>query len=201
MTKLLTPHAEALAVARELILRLAPVCERIAIAGSLRRQQSEVGDIELVAIPRYDHARDLFGAIIGQPINLVSAALSEWGVPRTKNGPAYQQFGFLGQSVDLFMVTAETWGVQYAIRTGSADFSHWLVTQQRLGGALPEGMWIEHGRLWRRRDITAADRLAPVQISGHAPEALPTPEEADLFRAIGLACIPSAQRTHGHWAR
>lgn len=46
------PRAKALAVAEELQAMLSPACERIAIAGSLRRGKQEVGDIELLFVPR-----------------------------------------------------------------------------------------------------------------------------------------------------
>ena len=40
------PRSEALVVAEEIISRLTSCCKRIAIAGSLRRGKSDVGDIE-----------------------------------------------------------------------------------------------------------------------------------------------------------
>lgn len=44
------PHAEALRVAQQLVEILSPFCERIEIAGSLRRQKPTVGDIEILYI-------------------------------------------------------------------------------------------------------------------------------------------------------
>ena len=46
------PHAEAQAIAQEVVEQLRPHCERIVVAGSIRRKKSEVGDIEIVAIPK-----------------------------------------------------------------------------------------------------------------------------------------------------
>lgn len=46
------PLAQALDLAVELQDLLAPACERIQIAGSIRRLRETVGDLELVAIPR-----------------------------------------------------------------------------------------------------------------------------------------------------
>lgn len=48
------PLAQARAVADLLVSYLAPACERIEIAGSIRREVPEVKDIELVAIPRWE---------------------------------------------------------------------------------------------------------------------------------------------------
>jgi DNA polymerase/3'-5' exonuclease PolX len=45
---------------------LAPHCDRIEIAGSIRRQKADVGDIEIVAIPKTVTDGDLFGGA-GRP--------------------------------------------------------------------------------------------------------------------------------------
>jgi DNA polymerase/3'-5' exonuclease PolX len=44
--------AQALAIAERTRAALAPYCDRIEIAGSIRRRNPSVKDIELVAIPR-----------------------------------------------------------------------------------------------------------------------------------------------------
>lgn len=181
------PYAEALAMAEQIVTYLAPACARIALAGSLRRRKPEVGDIELVAIPRYEIEYDLFGAEVGRH-SLVDEALYAHGMNYLlKNGARYKQVRWApdGISVDLYLVTAETWGVQYVLRTGCAEFSHWLVTPQAKGGALPAKMCLRDGRMWR--DVL------------RNPAALETPEEADVFRAIGLAWIPPEARTAGRW--
>jgi DNA polymerase/3'-5' exonuclease PolX len=46
------PLADAEPVAQSLLLRLAPYCERIVVAGSIRRCRPEVGDIELLFVPK-----------------------------------------------------------------------------------------------------------------------------------------------------
>jgi DNA polymerase/3'-5' exonuclease PolX len=58
-------HADALAVAQFIYKCLAPVCERIEIAGSICRQVPQVGDAELVYVSR-PGAVDMFGTPIGQ---------------------------------------------------------------------------------------------------------------------------------------
>ena len=44
---------KAKAIAEELKALLEPVCQRVEIAGSIRRQKPEVGDIELLVIPKH----------------------------------------------------------------------------------------------------------------------------------------------------
>lgn len=55
--------AAARRMADRLLALLAPACERIAIAGSIRRGVPLVGDIEIVAMPRVttEPAGDLWG--------------------------------------------------------------------------------------------------------------------------------------------
>lgn len=45
--------AVALEVARKVIAELELVCERVKVAGSLRRRKPAVGDIEIVALPAF----------------------------------------------------------------------------------------------------------------------------------------------------
>lgn len=185
------PRADALAIAEQLLVHLEPACARIEIAGSLRRQTDTVGDIELVAIPLAERDVDLFGQPVGAPHSLLDDALADLAARRLiratgKDGPAFKQFLYGPNSaelmpVDLFLVHPETWGVQFMIRTGNAVFSHWMVTSQAAGGALPFGYKVAEGRLW------------------HHGARLTTPEEADLFAAIGLPFIPPADRSAIDW--
>jgi len=82
---------EAMLVAMELISLLTPACERIEIAGSLRRDKKRVGDIELLFIPRMDTRQadmfttepfDLAADKIGQLIaaGVIAKRPSETGV-------------------------------------------------------------------------------------------------------------------------
>lgn len=169
------PIAAVLPTAERILKALAPYCERIELADSLRRLKPQVGDIEIVAIPRRTH--DLFNQPMPGP-SALDAFLDERAVIFTKRGQKYRQFIYGLFVVDLFLPTAETWGSVYTIRTGSWEFSKWLVSPQAAGGAKPEPVTFQGGRVW------ANGRL------------LATPEEADVFAAVGLAWIPPAER-HG----
>ena len=69
------PHDKARTVACELIYLLQPFCERIKIAGSLRREKAWVGDIELLFIPKYEEQPDgLFDKI---KIDLAARAIQD----------------------------------------------------------------------------------------------------------------------------
>lgn len=128
---------------------LSKFCDRIEIAGSIRRQkQTGIKDIEIVCIPKTQIVTDLFGANAGTTSLLqeaIPALFKAWTVTKIiRNGPAWKTF-FIpdeqispdGVKVDLFIVTAETWGTQFALKTGPAEYSKWLVTEKRFGGAMP----------------------------------------------------------------
>jgi DNA polymerase/3'-5' exonuclease PolX len=76
------PLLAATTLAAKLVAQLAPYCERIEVAGSVRRQKDIVGDIELVAIPKLEtHIKvqpqlTLFGSSSEQePVSLLDQQL------------------------------------------------------------------------------------------------------------------------------
>ncbi len=121
MSESLFPLQRAEEAASQIEKRLGPGCERIMIAGSIRRRVSHVGDMEIVAIPRRE--TDLIGEPGPSVLDSRLAALLHeerlgWG---SRNGPKWKHFyvpAIPGFGLDLFIVTPETWGVQLAIRTG-----------------------------------------------------------------------------------
>ena len=177
------PYEIAIQKARDFIECVRPYCERVEIAGSLRRKKTEVGDIEICCIPNVEarHEYDLFGNLIKSTSRLEQYLADNFAA--VKDGPHYKQIPLEGINLDLFITSPEQWGVIFAIRTGSADFSRWLVTWRRNGGALPSNMFVREGRL--------------CLVSGP----LETPEEADFFRLIGLDFIPPEERIEGRWGK
>lgn len=66
---------DAVPVALALVEILKPFCERIEIAGSLRRCKETVGDIELLFIPRFENRQmDMFSS---EPVDLAGEKLNE----------------------------------------------------------------------------------------------------------------------------
>lgn len=176
------PYREAMAIAGDLLVRLETACERILIAGSLRRMKPEIGDIEIVAIPKIeDVMADMFGQHIeGSGRNLLNERLVELGVTITKgvkDDAKFRQFTWRDVPVDLFVTTPECWGVIATIRTGSAEFSHWLMTERRKNGGCPSHLKVKEGRIW------------------FASEPLSTPNEIDVFRTLEVPWIDPPERT------
>ena len=172
------PLAQAEEVASRLVAIMSPVCERIEIAGSMRRRRGMVGDIEICMISAIEErAVGLFGESEGISMQYEHAKLLRAeGVLVDRLdvrgcacfGPHYQRVLYDGVAADIFVFEAAQWGVGFAIRTGSADFSKRLVTPRAYGGYLQAGQQCKGWRLWDRGRI------------------IETREETDFFNAIGL---------------
>lgn len=176
-------YAYALDLAQALEARLVPYCERTLIAGSIRRHKAEIGDIELVVLPKVEAEFDMFGDRIGERSMLDDLLATLGPLHYTKNGPRFKQFTWEGAPVDLFIATPDTWGCVATIRTGSSDFSHWLVSPRKYGGGCPSHLKFAEGRIM------------------DGALALPTPEEADVFAVLDLPWIEIADRSDRRWMR
>lgn len=156
-------HVKAALAADELLAKLSPVCERIEIAGSIRRKKETVKDIELVAIPRIDIIKDLFGHVINR-ISLLDRRLFKGDLkPRLKADGSLQGIGDKAKfylepnlqiPVDLFVTTEECWGVIFLLRTGSAQFNLRLIKHMKsIGYQMRDGrIYDDNGQILQTRE-------------------------------------------------
>lgn len=126
------PRAAAMIVAEELLARIAPACERIAIVGSLRRGKPDVGDIELLFQPRYTKRPDgLFDErIVDVAAEVIEKMLTDGELIKRPNVNGHFTWGEAnklaihvpsGIPVDLFATKPDNWWVALVIRTGSKE--------------------------------------------------------------------------------
>lgn len=182
MSKSQRPLAEAERIASDIVADLLPFCDRIEVAGSVRRRKEVVGDIELVAIPRYEPA-GLFGDCRS---NALWAHLHDGGTYRFAKGDnpegRYYQLAlrtYPGLQVDLFLARPDNWGLTLLVRTGSAAFSAAMLARwKRVQGIGRERPGSVDGRLVARDGRT-----------------MPTPEEETVFHLLGLRPVPPQQRS------
>lgn len=200
MAKRKINNAAAAALAAKIIAALEPACERIEVAGSLRRGAELVGDIELLAIPKFGMRAG--AGLWSEPGNLLEPLLE--GLVRdqklypVKRGDKAHQYQVMTLrppvQLDLFMVDAAGWGYQLAIRTGPSDYSRWLVTQRHRGGPLQYGFICRDGHVWRlisgMNDVEGEVR----DIDGSPHVLHPTPEETDFFKLIQGGYVPPEKR-------
>lgn len=182
------PLAKAEALAMELVEILRPVTDRIEIAGSIRRRKAEVGDIEIVMAPRFEEVPgDLFGDTTDRINHQFKRVLElrREGVltdrPNSLGHPAcgerFQRMLYKGVPCDLFsVVPPRQWGFIFWLRTGPAHQNKTMMTRRSEGGTLPDHMRCRGGRLW---------------VYGRS---VPTPEEEDFYREIGLDFVEPERR-------
>jgi DNA polymerase/3'-5' exonuclease PolX len=176
------PLAEAEQIANTIVADLEPFCARIAVAGSVRRMKAMVGDIELVAVPRYESA-GLFG---DRTTNLLWQHLHAGDTYRFTKGdnPAgrYYQLAlpaYPGLQFDLFLAQPDNWGLTLLVRTGSAEFSAAVLAR------------------WKR--VQGIGREQPGSVDGRLVtrdgQVVPTPEEETVFHVLGLEPIEPVLRS------
>ena len=204
------PLPEADILAAQVLEFLRPATDRIAIAGSIRRRRPDVGDIEIVAIPRYEQRSDVehVGLFDDQPLppidvnlldELVGGLLLDGvlGKRLDKNGrpaigPKYKRLTYRDFALDLFVGTPENWGVLLAIRTGPASFAHAFVTNV---GHMTRPAYAGAEHRPRPGLLPSGMRVGDGnQLFGPDGRVIATPEEEDFFRAIGQPCLEPWRR-------
>jgi DNA polymerase/3'-5' exonuclease PolX len=131
----LFPARAALEIARKFVQFLKPRCEKLVVAGSLRRRRPMVNDIEILYIPKMELVTDK-GDLFGAQASVSSAdrgldTLLELGVldkrPNVGGvcawGPKNKLGLHLGSgiAIDFFTATRENWFNYLVCRTGGAN--------------------------------------------------------------------------------
>jgi DNA polymerase/3'-5' exonuclease PolX len=184
----------------------AGAASRVEVAGSVRRGVPTPKDLELVCIPRYETRPaalaqpDMFDPAPDVEINMLDLLVELWladgtakprlskiGVPAL--GEKYKRLTIDAQpligrplviGLDLFAVTGGAqWGLDFLIRTGSAEFSQAILTRWKaIQGIGPE----QRGSI----DACLVDR------DGQRVE---TPDEEAVFAACQMRYVPPPDRT------
>lgn len=175
------PLEAASLVAEAFCHHMRPFAERIEVAGSIRRRKAEVGDIEIVMIPKTHRATDLYGSPTGPRLDNIQKGIQSYincespspdcpALVRLNNGEKYIKLHepLVDVQIDLFVVRPPAqWGPTISIRTGSAMFSKQLVIALR-----KNGLRCEDGRVLDEND-----------------NQVDCPEEINFFRAAGRKMI------------
>ena len=131
---------EATDIACGLVSELDAACERIEVAGSIRRKRLEVGDIEIVCQPKLkiQGQQTLFGLTQGKRVSVLphhlEVMLAEGHIKKhptdPKMGDRYMKLwkpvtvDGEGISVDIFAVLPPAqFGVIFLLRTGGKEFN------------------------------------------------------------------------------
>ena len=128
---------------------LKPHCIRAEIAGSIRRKKPDVGDIEIVVIPK-PYYIGLFEDGIASVVNKWEKVKGEMSNERKYTRRVLPG----GIELDLFLAEEGNWGHVLAIRTGSAKFSHKILanTWFREGYQSIDGYLYKDGKKYEMKE-------------------------------------------------
>jgi DNA polymerase/3'-5' exonuclease PolX len=120
--------ARSLAV--ETCYKINPFCDRLNIAGSIRRQKQDVKDIEIICLPKTYEEKDLFGETseVRRSEEFKITVMQFGKVLKGKPSGRYMQIELeAGINLDLFIPQEHDYYRQYAIRTGSSQYSNLII--------------------------------------------------------------------------
>lgn len=155
---------------------LSPWCQKIEIAGSVRRQKPhDIKDIEVVCIPKeVEGPGDLLTPTKMYRHPQFGQTLNQWEMGK---GDAYEgkycQRILPGDwTLDVFIVNPVNWGWQWMLRTGSSNFNRYVM-------------------------LPALDTRGIKSIDGYLTrggEIIETPTEEVVFELGGMAPVPPRMR-------
>ena len=153
-------------LANRVLQLLEPHCERIEIAGSIRRKKAECGDIEIVCIPKpYE---------VGLFASGVALVINNWHKVKGELPCKYTQRILPGgATLDIFFAEPDNWGYIFAIRTGSADYSYKVLASR----------WKQFGYHGKEGMLHDADN-----------NPVPIREEIELFNLLNLNYLDPEKR-------
>lgn len=182
------PATEAREVANQLCDALEATAHRVTWAGSLRRESPEVGDVEILFIPKIVHYRT--GVLEETAVSLASETINgmvKAGVlakrPLAKGRTAWGEKNKLavhvasGIPVDLFAATLENWFNYLVCRTGPAESNIRIASAAKARG----WTWNPYGAGFSR-------------VAGLATEVHRVKSEQEVFEFVGLPYLPPPRR-------
>ena len=173
----------ALKISAAFVAELEPCCHRIAVAGSIRRGKPQVGDLDIVLIPKMVAAPKAGLFDQGETVMAIDAALTalahESRIRLVSDGPKIKRGVFIKSvaadfEFDLYVADELTWTTLMLIRTGSKESNIRLCKRaQDLGMKLK------------------ADGSGVVAANG---ELIRCETEADVYAALGLDFVQPVAR-------
>lgn len=163
--------------AKEVVDAITPACERIIVAGSLRRRKLKCTDAEICYVPTFKTEKDgLFDTKQVNQVDLIIEALIKDGIlEKRKNALGSFVFGEKNKlmlhvatrvPVDLFSTTLDCWYSYLTCRTGPSTSNIKIASEAKRRGL----KWLPYGRGFEKAD----------------GEIIPIKSEADAFEIVGL---------------
>lgn len=176
--------------AEELVEKFLPHCERVEIAGSIRRGKHVVKDIDLVCIPRMASSESLLGETNEiSKTDFYRAVCGQLWQIKAEGPKLIRGIGHIstaaGISVDIFLATPETFPTVLLIRTGSMEHNIWLANRAKgCGGRLhADGSGLE-----------LAGQYDPIAQRSVNMRIVRPQSEEEIFKSLGIAYQEPGER-------
>lgn len=171
---------EAVEIGNALAISTAPFCHQVEVAGSVRRQKSEVKDIELVARP--SDMMGLIGALRrhGAFIKPGTQEIIPW---EPKADARYLRMMLNeGIKLDLFLANQHNWGPLLTMRTGS--------------GTGPKGPWegFVPALFGRWKEVSGGGRMVDCLPTLPDGRSVSVPTEVGFFSLCGVEWVEPSER-------
>ena len=156
---------DAKKIAETVKAQLAPHCEKCDIAGSVRREKkTEVGDIDIVLIPKpFDIG------FFGTGATGIATVLQQWPCVHgeLKMGAGHLTFQLPEIKLDIFTAHQDNYGAVLAHRTGSISFAKRFKAQAK-----------KLGYKWKSNFLISDGQVVPI------------PDEHKLFEILKMPYTP-----------
>jgi len=176
------PYRDALNIALKYWKEFIPLCEKVKVAGSLRRGKPEVKDIEIVCLPKKIWLPD------PELTTLFESVLKQYPTPefvtyvdtmkRTK-GNAYGKYTQIvlpeNIKLDLFIANENNFGLTMLLRTGSDKYNIRIMEELHMRGFECEGGYL----YYKNSDIM-----------------IPVAEEEDFYKVTGIKYTKPTERIY-----
>lgn len=166
-------------------------CEDIKIAGSLRRNEPLVGDVEIVAIPKITPEGNQLHQQLDEMLESGEIKKANVSSDRdkysTRWGPLYRAFTCDGIKFDLFMGDADNFGYIYWLRTGpdnKQDKANTYIASQVKDHA---PFLLKKGYIWNRatgEKMSVPDELTWFKLLGFPDFISPSARHRTLYKRL-----------------
>jgi DNA polymerase (family 10) len=169
---------------------LAPFCERIAVAGSIRRERPEVNDIDLLLIPKEGQLDKIIERVSRNCEQLYGRHLTSQNLKfKFKSGFEMDLFIAKAETADLVSRTPGNWGAVLLCRTGSM-----VHNQQLCSHAIRKGLKFAPYKGVVRPVRNEETHPLGAKMVDFEEKLIASESEAEIYAALGLEYLEPTNR-------
>lgn len=174
-------------IAEKIRDELAPYCERLDIAGSVRRQRPQCSDVDLVLLPREGALKEIHARVGANPDTRILKAGAQIMAFVLSNGVQVDLYFAQPAVHDLAGYTPGNYGMRLLAMTGSKEHNVWLAQlAKKQGYHFAPYRGLMRGGTYRFKAEGGEEYKGGEVWRGE--------DELEILRALGLGWIPPEQR-------